>query len=191
MEAVKNFIITLVTMLILISAVEIIAPDNNIKKYIKFVLGLILVSVMISPITAFFKLGEGHITNNIKKNISEMGTTINASTQENTKAEKEKLFKDNLNANCNQLLKEKYTDKDFKSVVDCRVDFFNMTYSVDKIEVGVKDGFIEKIKKVELDFNKSKSVSTTEEEVEKGEEMKTYLSEVFKVSKEKIVLYKY
>ena len=34
MEAVKNFVVNLVTTLIFISAIELICPDNKMKKYI-------------------------------------------------------------------------------------------------------------------------------------------------------------
>lgn len=46
MEALKKFVITLVTVLIFMSAVEMIAP-SKMKKYIKFVLGLILINYYI------------------------------------------------------------------------------------------------------------------------------------------------
>ena len=38
MEYLNNFVITLVATIIFMTAVEIIAPDNSMKKYIKFVL---------------------------------------------------------------------------------------------------------------------------------------------------------
>ena len=56
MEYLNNFVITLVATIIFMTAVEIIAPDNSMKKYIKFVLGLILISVMINPIIKFFTI---------------------------------------------------------------------------------------------------------------------------------------
>ena len=31
-------------------------------------------------------------------------------------------FKNNLNSNCNSLLKEEFSDKDFKSNVECEID---------------------------------------------------------------------
>lgn len=46
MEALKKFVITLVTVLIFMSAVEMIAP-SKMKKYIKFVLGLILITIIL------------------------------------------------------------------------------------------------------------------------------------------------
>ena len=67
MEYIKSFIVALVTTIIFITAVEIIAPDKPIKKYIKFVLNLILVSVLLNPIVYLFTKGEGEIIGAIKK----------------------------------------------------------------------------------------------------------------------------
>ena len=67
MELVNNFVVTLVTTLIFITAVEILGPDNSMKKYVKFVLGLILISVLLSPIIKFFSKGEGVVTMAIDK----------------------------------------------------------------------------------------------------------------------------
>ena len=53
--------------MIFMTAIEIIAPDNSMKKYIKFVLGLILISVMINPIIKFFTGGEQEVINRIKR----------------------------------------------------------------------------------------------------------------------------
>ena len=67
MESISAFITTLVTTLILMTAVELIAPDNSIKKYINFVLGLILISVMLTPIVSLFSNGETKIINEINR----------------------------------------------------------------------------------------------------------------------------
>ena len=50
MELIKGFVTTLVTTLIFITAIELVGPDNSMKKYLKFVMGLILVAVLLNPI---------------------------------------------------------------------------------------------------------------------------------------------
>ena len=69
MDEIKGFIITLVSMIILISAIELISPDNSMKKYLKFVLGTILIAVMISPIVSVLSDGESILTNKISEYI--------------------------------------------------------------------------------------------------------------------------
>ena len=58
MEYIKGFIITLITMIVFMTAIEIIAPENTMKKYVKYVLGLMLVALLISPIIKFVTGGE-------------------------------------------------------------------------------------------------------------------------------------
>ena len=67
MELLKGFVITLVTTIIFMTAVELIAPDNSMKKYIKFILGLLLISVILTPIVAMLTKGESVLTKEILK----------------------------------------------------------------------------------------------------------------------------
>ena len=46
MDIINKYIATLVATLVFMTAVELIAPDNSLKKYLKFVMGLILISVL-------------------------------------------------------------------------------------------------------------------------------------------------
>jgi stage III sporulation protein AF len=170
MEEIKGFVITLVTMLILMTAIEFIAPDNNMKKYLKFVLGLILISVMLSPIISLFSKGEESISLQVQKYIE---------------------LSENVEQNCNRLLKEKFTDKEFVSNIDCEVDMNNINYSIDKVQVGVKNKDVSKIQKIIINTQKdSKSVSSQDEKVNNEDEIISYLAEALNVSKDKIEVYK-
>ena len=190
MEYINNFVITLVATMIFMTAVEIISPDNSMKKYIKFVLGLILISVMINPIVKFFTSGEQELVNTIKsyERMFYEGTT-NENEDSISKSQIES-FKNNLNSNCDNLLKEEFSDKDFKSNVECEIDLDNMTYSIESLEVGVKDGGIKLVDSIKINISEeSEQALSNDEEVENEEEIKNYLSEVFKISTEKIKLY--
>ena len=139
MEYIKSFIIALVTTIIFITAVEMIAPDKPIKKYIKFVLNLVLVSVLLNPIVYLFTKGEGEIIGAIEKyeQILSQGTISNDNSAVNdTRVE---AFKENLNKNCAMLLEDKFDGKKFECDVICTIDLENMTYNIEKINVGVKD----------------------------------------------------
>lgn len=190
MEYINNFVITLVATIIFMTAVEIISPDNSMKKYIKFVLGLILISVMINPIVKFFTGGEQEVVNTIKnyENMFYEGKT-NENEDSINKSQIES-FKNNLNSNCNNLLKEEFSDKDFKSNVECEIDLDNMTYSIESLEVGVKEGGIKLVDSIKININEeSEETVSNDGTVENEEEIKNYLSEVFKIPTEKIKLY--
>ena len=99
-------------------------------------------------------------------------------------------FKKNLNSNCDSLLKEEFSDKDFKSNVKCEIDLENMTYSIESLEVGVKEGGIKLVDSIKINIDEeSEEAVSNEETVEDEEEIKNYLSEVFKIPTEKIKLY--
>lgn len=190
MEYINNFVITLVATMIFMTAIDIISPGNSMKKYIKFVLGLILISVMINPIVKFFTGGEQELVSAIKsyENMFYESTSIENKT--NISESKIESFKNNLNNNCDKLLKEEFSGREFKSNVKCEIDLENMEYKVDGVEVGVKNSEIKLIDNIKININEeSEEAVSNEEVIENGEEIKNYLSEVFKISTEKIKLY--
>lgn len=191
MEYLNNFIITLVVTMIFMTAIEIIAPDNSMKKYIKFVLGLILISVMINPIIKFFTGGEQEVINRIKRyeDMLNLGVTNEGESKEVIEKQKE-AFKSNLNSNCDNLLKEKFSDKDFKSDIKCNINLSDMTYSIDSLEVGVRENGIRLVDKIRINVNdESEEAVSNNEKIDNEEEIKNYLSELFKIPIDKIKLY--
>lgn len=190
MESLNQFVITLVATMIFMTAVDIIAPDNSMKKYIKFVLGLILITVMINPIIKFFTGGEQEVINTIKKYENMMYEGVNIKEKEDISEQKIESFRSNLNSNCDSLLKNEFSNKEFKSNVECNLNLDNMTYSIDSLEVGVKDKGIKIIDKIKININgESEEASSNEETIENEKEIKNYLADVFKIPVEKIKLY--
>lgn len=190
MEYLNQFVITLVATMIFMTAVDIIAPDNSMKKYIKFVLGLILITVMINPIIKFFTGGEQEVVNTIKKYENMLYEGTNIKEKEDISEQKIESFKKNLNSNCDNLLKNEFSDKEFKSNVECTLDLENMTYSIDSLEVGIKDNSIKIVDKIKININEeSEEAVSNEAMIENQEEIKNYLSDVFKIPVEKIKLY--
>ena len=193
MEYLNNFIITLVATMIFMTSIEIIAPDNSMKKYIKFVLGLILISVMINPIIKFFTGGEQEVINRIKRyeDMLNLGVTNEGESKEVIEKQKE-AFKSNLNSNCDNLLKEKFSDKDFKSDIKCNINLSDMTYSIDSLEVGVRENGIRLVDKIRINVNdESEEAVSNNEKIDNEGEIKNYLSELFKIPIEKIKLYSF
>ena len=187
MEYLNNFIITLVATMIFMTS----APDNSMKKYIKFVLGLILISVMINPIIKFFTGGEQEVINRIKRyeDMLNLGVTNEGESKEVIEKQKE-AFKSNLNSNCDNLLKEKFSDKNFKSDIKCNINLSDMTYSIDSLEVGVRENGIRLVDKIRINVNdESEEAVSNNEKIDNEEEIKNYLSELFKIPIEKIKLY--
>ena len=65
-----------------------------------------------------------------------------------------------------------------------------MTYSIDSLEVGVKDNSIKIVDKIKININEETEEAVSNEAmIENQEEIKNYLSDVFKIPVEKIKLY--
>jgi len=195
-ETLKNIVITLVTILIFISAVELISPNNKMKKYIKFVLGLILITTILNPILQLVSNGEKNVVDNIKSYeevFSKSENKVesdNISTSKNNKDNEEsrkKAFGENFNKNCDNLLKNKYKDSTFKSEIDCDVDFANITLNVKKLKIGVGDNKINKIKKILINNDEK---NNTKEENKDYTEIINFVSGELNIPKEKIEVYK-
>ena len=191
MEEIKGFVITLVTMLILISAIELISPDNGMKKYIRFVLGSILIAVMISPLIKLIGKGEEELTSTINNYISMPKEDVSvSSTFESNKDNRNKVVMKNIEDNLNRLLKEKYSDSEFKVKIQGEVDMDNIEYSIDKIDVGVKDKGILKVEQIIINEEESTEVSSNSENVKNKKEIIEYLKETLKISEDKILVYR-
>ncbi|MGG7176121.1 stage III sporulation protein AF [Clostridium paraputrificum] len=184
MELIKNFVITLVTTLIFITAVELVGPDNSMKKYLKFVLGLILVAVLLTPIINFFNNGEGVLIETIDKFEKEITNDAKeADKSDREEKVKEKTFKEKFNKDCINLLTNKFKNMDFVSNINCKVDFENPEFEVIALKVGVKKRDIKEIQKIEI------GEEQVEEEDETQKDIKNFLSEELGIDKEKISIY--
>lgn len=191
MEEIKGFVITLVTMLILISAIELISPENSMKKYIRFVLGCILIAVMISPLINFLGDGEELIVSKIDSYLSmpKEETEVSSSFEE-SKDTRSEVVLNNIEDNLNMLLKEQYSDSEFKVKIQGDIDMDNIEYSIEKIEVGVKDKGILNIEKIVINEEESTEVSTNSENVKDKQEIIEFLKDTLKISEDKISVYR-
>ena len=195
-DTLKNIVITLVTILIFISAVELISPNNKMKKYIQFVLGLILVTVILNPILQFISNGDKSVLDGIQSYEEAFAKNENKVNVDNTKTfendetkgdAKKKAFIINFNKNCDNLLKNEYKNMTFKSDIDCDVDFTKIALNVKKLKIGVGENKINQIKKIVINNDVK---SSTQEENKEYTEIINFVSSELNIPKEKIEVYK-
>ena len=194
MDLIKNFVIILVTLLIFISAIEIIAPDNSMKKYVKFVLGLILTAVILSPILSIVLDGETKLKDSIdkfQKQYSE-NEKKNQHNEQNVLKIQEKNFKENLSKNCESMLKKQFKDLDFSCDIDCDIDIKDEKFLIKLVNVTIKDKNIKKIKKVEkVEINKqNKQEEKKKNKNSEFKEVVDFISKEFQIDENKINIYK-
>lgn len=199
-ETLKGLVTTLVSVLIFISAVQLIAPNNKMQKYIKFILGLIMITVILNPILEFISNGQEDISQGISKyeqvfsqsqskNKNNTDATNDSKNEENINDTRTKAFIKNFNKNCDSLLKNKYKNMDFKSEIDCDVNFMNMSLDIKKLRIGISDEKIKKIKKIDINSSKSEDVNTKEDN-DQYEDVINFVSTELDVPKDKIEVYK-
>ena len=189
MEYIKSFIETLVTIIILFSAIELISPNNSMKKYIKFVLGLILIVVMLIPIIDFFTEGEDKIVSTIKEYEGILSTDTETSSDVAASNEVEDVFIEKLNKNSATELAEKFPDYKFVCDIDCNIDLNNFSYDISHAKISISTNKIqevEKIEKVEIsNDNKTNSQAYSDDE----QKILSYVSNMLGISEDKIEIY--
>ena len=189
MEYIKSFIETLVTIIILFSAIELISPNNSMKKYIKFVLGLILIVVMLNPIIDFFTEGEDKIVSTIKEYENILSKDTKTSSDVAVSNEVEDVFIENLNKNSAAELAEAFPDYTFVCNIDCNIDLSNYSYNISHAKIGISTNKIqdvEKVEKVEIsNDNESNSKIYSNDE----QKIVSYVSSMLGISADKIEVY--
>ncbi|SHJ66341.1 stage III sporulation protein AF [Hathewaya proteolytica DSM 3090] len=190
MDMLKQWIINLCGVVILITAVEMILPDNSIKKYSKYVLGLIILLVLISPI---IKLYNGEFDAEVylsksesyfqdqeyKKNIEIYKKNNDIKTVE--------VFKENLSKQCIKLLKNTYKKDEFHIFI--QVYEKENVISISSINIGVREGGVKNIKKVIIGKSEEE-VHASLDDSNKANKIKEIICNYTGVDAESISVYK-
>jgi len=190
-EGLKVWITSICTAIFFITAVEMILPDDSLKKYAKFVLGLILITVVISPI---IKLFNKDFNINAYANSATSFITSNSSQKNITDYKEENLkntlaaFKTNVQTSCESELKDKFPSCDYKISLEVQYDNTMQNIVIKSVNVGIKDNSIEKVKKVEINFNNDANDIDTVNDVISNE-IVNYLSKNLNISKNIISVY--
>lgn len=191
-EALKTWIITLSVAIVFSTAVQLILPDNSLKKYCKFVLGLIVFVVMLNPIVKIFDKNldinnyislfssssyeetfekdiEGYRKDNLSKTIS--------------------VFKNNLETNCVEKLKKQFGDKNFRAEAKIKYDSEENLPVIEAMEIGVRDGTIRKIEDVNIKEDSIAVQSKNELKSVLSEKIKEYVSNTYDISNNSVYVY--
>jgi len=192
-EALKVWVTNITIAIFFITAVEMILPDNNIKKYAKFVLGLMLIVVIINPIIKMFdkdfdfysysNKATSYMESNTKgldikkyKDINILNTTEN--------------FKKNLENQCIRNLQEAYPENQYNADIEVIYDGKTGLFNINSVEIAIVDKGVKAIKKIEID---TKSVNASNKNIlqgEQGDKIKRLLINKFQISGDIITVYK-
>ena len=193
MEILKEWVSDICVSILFMTAVELVLPENSIKKYSKFVLGLIFIVVVINPIVGFVKqdsniykditLNEVYMDkfdNYLQNNLGEYSQRVKNTTLNN--------FKYNLERNCENLLKNKFKKDNFN--VDIKISYENENFKIDELVIKVENHEIknvETIEKVVIDGRNNNS-KLNKDSLKVGE-IKKLLSNELNISENIIKVY--
>lgn len=190
LELLNKFVITLITTLIFIAAVELIAPDNNMKKYLKFVLGLILIAVILNPILTIILNGEEELKDVISMYEGEYNTNKKVEKNDDDLLKvKEESFKKNFNKNCENMLKKEFKNLEFKCEVDCVVDFNGTNFKINKLDIRIKDKKIKKVEKIDKVDIGSKDGNQEKNENDRYKDIVKFISKELDIKEDIINIY--
>lgn len=191
-KSLEEWIVTICTTIIFITAVEMILPSGSIRKYAKFVLGLILVTVLIKPFILIFdkKYDISVYANKAALSLEKKYENQNVINQNEINIKNTTdIFKKNIDTTCETYLKQKYPN-DYCEVNSYVVyDKLYQTLEIKNLEVYIRQSKIEPIERIVINNEKeTKNKKLLNNEIAKN--IITCLSEKFDVSKESIKVYK-
>ncbi|MCR1974998.1 stage III sporulation protein AF [Clostridium sporogenes] len=190
----KEWITNIAVAVFFITAIEMLLPKNNIKKYGKFVLGLILITVILNPIIKIFNKDY-----NISQYADKATASFNNAEYKNDfdkykkKNREETLnnFKANLQNQTKKKLEEKFPENKYEVNVEIAYDEEKDNLQIKSMDVGVKGNKIEKIKKVnKINIGNNENGKEDKKTFEGEGKIKQFISNEFKVSSEVIKVYK-
>jgi stage III sporulation protein AF len=192
-DSIKNWIINITTAVFFITAVEMLLPNNNLKKYAKFVLGLILITVLIAPIIKMFDRNYDISAYESKaENYFDSQTYENNANNYVDENEKNTLnaFELNVKNLCEKKLKVKFPK--YNCTVDLKADYDSKSqmFEIKSIEIGVNDRKVQKIKKVQINTKANEEDKKNTLNNEFSNSIKNYLSEQIGVEADIITVYK-
>ncbi|GAA0689426.1 MULTISPECIES: stage III sporulation protein AF [Clostridium] len=173
MEGLKTWITTICAGVFFITAVEMILPDNSLKKYAKFVLGLILMIIIINPLIKILNGTDINVSSylneyeNILENEEEKSMKQKSNSIKNTQA----VFEKNIERITLKTLKENYPKDNFEITVKTKYDKEENIFSIESINILFDEGGVKPVKKVEINKNTDENGGNKEIDNKKMKEL--------------------
>lgn len=184
----KEWVTIIICNVVFITIVEILLPNNNIKKYCKFVLGLILISTLINPVIKAFT-DKDLVTEIQNKEYLINENNIKFDIKQVKETDKEKIvqvFNEKLADSSKKFLNENFEGVSFKVDVKSKMDEKDNKIEIINVNILFYDN--KAIKAIEnVEINKSESNSNDSEKQLLKEKIVTALCEELKISRNKII----
>ena len=192
-DLLKVWVTNITVAIFFITAVEMILPDNNMKKYAKFVMGLMLIVVIINPIIKIFDK-DFDLNSYSSKATSYMEGSTQVSDMKKYKetniVNTTENFKENLQKECITNLEGTYPENKYNANVDVVYDSKKGVFNINNVKIEVVDSGVQRVENIKID---TKSVDASNKNVltnTQGKQIKKLLSSKLKISDDVITVYK-
>lgn len=189
---ISNWAGEIVVSLVIVTLIEMLLPDNKIKKYVKTVIGVYIIFCIISPFIdkeEFAKIFENTEKNLEKIRIESQVSSNVESTQNSIEALYIQEFENDVIKKVEELgykVKKCNVDIEINASKDnagINAIYLNIGEKKDNTNQGIQ---VENVEKVEISINDKEEGNNKDEETEDSKKVKEFLSNHYEISKEKI-----
>lgn len=172
LEFLKKWIISVVTMVIFMALIDLILPENNLKKYARFVTGLLVIVTILNPVFKLFAKNasiETYITQYSNAFDTESSPADTEDAENNIEEKTREVFKENLKKEIESRIKSQ-TGEDYSAVsVDVELDSKSSSYGTIKSIVlkKTKNNTIEPVNKISIGKGISSEKSYEDDNIKK------------------------
>lgn len=193
-DIISDWASSLVVSLIIVTILEMLLPDNKIKKYVKTVIGVYIIFCLIAP---FINEKEVEtILKNTEKNLEKIQMQSQVASMQNEQNSIEALYIQEFEKDViNKVEQLGYKVK--KCDVDIEIDATKENAGIHAIYLTIGDESvksnnieIESIEKVEIGINNSESGNNSQETVDNEitRKIKKNLSDYYEISEDRIII---
>lgn len=188
MDLIKDWVINISVTLVFMTAVEMLVVNNSFKKYVKFVLGLILIVVIITPIINLINKPTSSFVDIFSKYEKEIEDTENDNKATEQNDTTKKKIVENLQDNINSSLKNEFENYEFESELEGDVDLNKFDINIKTINIYVYSKGIKPIKKIEVGSGE-KDDKEEVSKIKESNQIKDFLGKELNIEKNKINIY--
>jgi len=198
MELIRNWVMTIMSVIIFVTFVEIIIPNGKSKKYINVVVGLLIIVVILNPLLHIFREGI-NFSDTVVQASNEIEYMTTKSRVENVQYHQETLVLDIYKNNIIDQMKnriEKTTPYVVTSIdleIETKEEEFGTIKGLE-VYLETRDSIVktaDNIEPVKINVNIGKNDSIETQGMASNENLKKDLSSFYDLAEENINIYIY
>lgn len=186
---IKNWVISICSAVIFISAVELIIPDNKMDRYVKFVMGLILIAIIMNPIVKVLSHKLDMATYINKANNYMDSKSLDDSVKKYKQQDEINTlntFKTNIENTSTKMLKDKFPNNEYVIKADVSYSNEGRDVVINDLKIDVKNQGIDKIQKVDINTKTVGADTASQSSDKMAIEIKNYLNQELKIDEKNI-----